>query len=174
MNKIHLSLLIFVFMVIGIVMAQDEPLQFEVTESIPIVIPDIDSSDWDNAFALTPEVIEHAGTYYLFYTGFGWAGSSLISGVGFSTSEDGINWEKSSANPIMDKVTPARFAGHPQVLVEEDGTWLMIATQVSNAGISPLLFRLTAPSPEGPWTTDPRRPIIEGESDTWRNKFFPA
>ena len=60
-------------------------------------------TDWDSAFASFGTVVrESPGVWHMWYSG----GQTMVySGIGYATSTDGINWTKSTANPIMSAAT---------------------------------------------------------------------
>lgn len=55
------------------------------------------SGSWDGHYVLSPSVVKNDSTYIIFYTGEN--GSNYQ--IGYATSADGINWTKSSDNPIL-------------------------------------------------------------------------
>jgi predicted GH43/DUF377 family glycosyl hydrolase len=77
---------------------------------------------WDERGVADPYVIEAAGTLYLFYTGMDRAQRQRL---GVARSSDGVHWEKSRANPVLELGgrgawdeaglgEPAVFAAHGQ------------------------------------------------------------
>ncbi len=71
-------------------------------ENVP-VLPHGGPGDWDSAFASFGTVIrESPGVWHMWYSG----GQTMVySGIGYATSTDGINWTKSTANPIWSAAT---------------------------------------------------------------------
>lgn len=53
---------------------------------------------WDCIDVLNPSVFFMNGIYYNYYSG--WDGSTWRTGL--ATSIDGMNWEKSDKNPVLD------------------------------------------------------------------------
>lgn len=64
--------------------------------------PSLESDSWDNYTTWTGSVIQHAGLWYLFYTGCCQEESGLIQRVGLATSKDLINWQKHPDNPLLE------------------------------------------------------------------------
>ncbi|MGC8943500.1 MAG: right-handed parallel beta-helix repeat-containing protein, partial [Caldisericia bacterium] len=65
----------------------------------PILIPSGNNSDWDGKYITRGTVIKlDDGTYGLWYSG---GLSDSNDGIGYAYSLDGINWIKSSSNPIF-------------------------------------------------------------------------
>lgn len=65
------------------------------------VIPPGSSGTWDDGQIWAPSVVEHDGTYYMFY-----AGTDTATGgdqkIGLATSTDLYTWTKYSSNPVLD------------------------------------------------------------------------
>ncbi|HOL82846.1 MAG TPA: SdrD B-like domain-containing protein, partial [Caldisericia bacterium] len=65
----------------------------------PVLIPSGDSSEWDGKYITRGTVIKNNdGTYDLWYSG---GVEDSNDGIGYAYSSDGINWVKSSNNPIF-------------------------------------------------------------------------
>ena len=60
-----------------------------------------DSNAWDNFTTWTGSVIQHAGTWHLFYTGTNRAEKGLIQRIGLATSNDLLYWQKHPSNPLI-------------------------------------------------------------------------
>jgi beta-fructofuranosidase len=60
------------------------------------------SGAWDDRAIWTGSVIEHASTYYLFYTGTCLAEKGRIQRIGLATSTDLLRWEKHPENPLIE------------------------------------------------------------------------
>ena len=58
------------------------------------------TNTWDSIHVQDPHVIKEGGIYYMWYGG-GASDTYYDQQVGFATSPDGINWTKSSANPVL-------------------------------------------------------------------------
>lgn len=74
--------------------------------SVPIVIPNGNTSDWDGMYIYHPSVFKYHNAYHMYYSGanglpIGSAGSTNGHGIGYASSLDGINWTTSTKNPIF-------------------------------------------------------------------------
>jgi predicted GH43/DUF377 family glycosyl hydrolase len=92
----------------------------------PCLLPE-DGADWENGGLYKPCLVEHNGTYYLFYNaktktrprekGGGW-----LEQTGVATSADLKSWKRWEQNPIIPTGAPGspdeRFASDPCVLVD--------------------------------------------------------
>lgn len=57
---------------------------------------------WDSYTTWTGSVIQHAGTWYLFYTGSRLSEKGLIQRIGLATSADLMQWDKHPASPLIE------------------------------------------------------------------------
>jgi predicted GH43/DUF377 family glycosyl hydrolase len=55
---------------------------------------------WEVTSVLAPQVLKTENGYLMYYSGFN--ADEMRSSIGIATSEDGITWEKSEANPILE------------------------------------------------------------------------
>ncbi len=85
------------------------------------------TNSWDSIYVQDPHVIKQAGMYYMWYGGvdrFDFYGQQ----VGFASSPDGINWTKSTANPVLTTgnagAWDANTASFPSVL-NDNGIYKM-------------------------------------------------
>lgn len=97
------------------------------------------AGQWDDGFVHQPCVVKWNGVYYMIYVGA--RSSSGNYKLGLATSIDGINWNKSASNPIMDLETENNTIVHgsslrPSCPVLIYGIWYMwywyLNTDVSN------------------------------------------
>lgn len=64
--------------------------------------PSADSLDaWDSYTTWTGSVIQHAGLWFLFYTGGSQKEKGLVQRIGLATSLDLFHWEKHPDNPLI-------------------------------------------------------------------------
>lgn len=61
-----------------------------------------DSGAWDDYTTWTGSVLQHAGCWYLFYTGTRRAEEGLIQRIGLATSYDLLHWQKHPASPLIE------------------------------------------------------------------------
>ncbi|MEM7117619.1 MAG: extracellular solute-binding protein [Chloroflexota bacterium] len=134
-------------------------------------VPVIAHSDegWDSGRIDPGAVVWHNGRYHMFRNGFlQWPGETAI---GYSVSDDGLNWQDGSDSHILtvaDIAWPDIVAANvSSVHVEADGTWVLYFhswhTRSANLG-SGFIGRATAPQPDGPWTPDPE-PVLRMSDD---------
>jgi predicted GH43/DUF377 family glycosyl hydrolase len=108
-------------------------------------------------------LVEADGTLHLFANSFStWPGRMKIPHL---TSSDGVTWKLDTKADILDTQTSGLFPmADPGIdvstgYVTADGTWTLLFETVST--VDPWkVYRMTARSPEGPWTVDPK-PVID-------------
>ncbi len=69
--------------------------------SLPDALHPGPTGEWDDCATWTGCVIQHAGTWYLFYTGCSQAEKGLVQRIGLATSADLIRWQKHPENPLI-------------------------------------------------------------------------
>lgn len=110
--------------VIGIAYS-DDLLHWEIDEALALT-PD-PACDWEAGGLYKSWLLEHEGTYYLFYNAKNTA-TYWIEQTGFATSTDLKTWTRSPLNPVL-KIGEAgsfedRFASDPCIL-RDGSTWVM-------------------------------------------------
>ncbi|MBB6678786.1 hypothetical protein H4Q31_15960 [Cohnella lubricantis] len=92
----------------------DDWLRFD-KESNPVLTTGPDHT-WDSMGVADPYVIKHKDFYYMYYLGMD---EMSVQRLGVARSRDGVVWEKSVANPILDVGTKGSFdengLGEPSV-----------------------------------------------------------
>ncbi|MBC8191119.1 MAG: hypothetical protein H8E18_01950, partial [FCB group bacterium] len=81
----------------------------------PVLTFDPDSN-WEDRYLISPHVLkEDDGTYKMWYMARG--GDPLSERIGLATSDDGINWIRSAANPVidLDDIQNRSWVGYPTV-----------------------------------------------------------
>ena len=138
----------------------------------PMMARPEEGSAFDAIYTDTGAVIHHDGLFHLFYNAIhGWPPREIL--IGYATSPDGLNWTRQGDEPVL-HAENVSYAGHTllisDVLVEEDGTWIMyFYTWPTMSGTAAsAIGRATAPSPTGPWTAD-EAPALEADPDSWDN-----
>lgn len=173
--------LITLLILMGVsVFAQDTPppdIDFSLHPASP-VLPRGDESAWDgeNGLVFAPHVIEHDETYYMFYSAAD-NERGRPNAIGLATSEDGINWEKFADNPILEpdgEGYDGMCISNGVPFVEDDGTWVLYYAANADACYGPgqTIARATAPSAEGPWTSDDDPMIESGSEGEWDDGFI--
>ncbi len=83
-----------------------------------------DEETWDAANIQDPFVLRNEDTYHMWYSGFSeWIFDGLGQyQIGYAYSSDGINWTKSSANPVLkygsNNDWDKKLAGFPTIILE--------------------------------------------------------
>lgn len=87
-----------------------------------------DGAAWERGGLYKGCLVEHAGTYHLFYNAKDEADPWQES-IGLATSSDLVHWTRSPANPLLrpcpEPAWRRRFVADPCVLRLSDGRWLM-------------------------------------------------
>jgi predicted GH43/DUF377 family glycosyl hydrolase len=122
---------------------------------------------WDEGGLGDPYVIRCGGEYYLFYLGQNRRG---LQRLGLARSQDGVHWQKSGANPILDVGVPGSFdeqgLGEPAVFVaggrfymlytgRGGGEWRRVGWAQSDNGVD--------------WERVASAPLLEGFAD-WNSR----
>lgn len=86
----------------------------------PVLVAGV-QRNWDSASVAEPAVVKVGSSYYMFYSALDkWAIENFQ--VGFATSTDGINWNKSNQNPVLRIGSPGKWdrywATHPGVMYD--------------------------------------------------------
>lgn len=145
-------------------------LAFTVYGDQPILTPGpyVDLA-WDRLGVEPGATIFHDGQYHMFYNG-----ADRISqfAIGHATSPDGFMWTPVDSEPLLtaDDVGFAKVGVKASsVLVEDNGTWVIyFSTWNEPAGYSTSdIGRLTAPTPDGPWTLEPMPVLEPGPDGSW-------
>lgn len=75
---------------------------------------------WERFVIEAPTLIEHEGTYYLFYSGNDFSSASYA--VGYATAQEVTGpYEDAEENPILTSEPPAAGPGHQSVVEDRDG-----------------------------------------------------
>lgn len=125
----------------------DDLLHWELTD--PILFP-ADGAPWEHGGLYRPNLVEHDGTFYLYYNaktdplpksaGGGWREQS-----GVATSRDLKTWTRYAGNPILPNGGPdswdARFASNPFV-VQHKQLWAMYYYGLDRHGVTRELLAL--------------------------------
>jgi predicted GH43/DUF377 family glycosyl hydrolase len=93
----------------------------------PILKPD-PTCQWESGGLYKSWILEHEGTYFIFYNAKNTSGRPWIEQTGFARSNDLVHWERYENNPVL-KLGPKGafddlFASDPCVLRHRD-TWVM-------------------------------------------------
>jgi hypothetical protein len=137
----------------------------------PILHEGLDDS-WDSSFVFPGAVLYQDGLYHMFYNGIKLSGNSGEGGVGYAISANGTDWYRVADAPIFtwdETVGDEMWLRASSALIEDDGTWVLYLSSLP-LGITeelPMIWRATAPAPNGPWTFDDIPLLEPGESSEW-------
>lgn len=81
--------------------------------------------DWHESHVWAPHIIEHEGTYYMFYCAGGPSNDKYR--IHLATSKDLWNWERHEANPMLIDGFDAR----DPMIINHEGLWIMYYTATS-------------------------------------------
>jgi predicted GH43/DUF377 family glycosyl hydrolase len=103
----------------------------------PPILRPAPSCEWEAGGLYKSWIIEHAGTYYLFYNAKNRTNWPWVEQTGFATSTDLVNWERFRGNPILRIGQSGSFddlfVSDPVVLQHED-SWIMFYYGFSSDG----------------------------------------
>jgi predicted GH43/DUF377 family glycosyl hydrolase len=108
-------------------------------------------------------LIEVNGTLHLFANSFSvWPGRMKIPHL--TSTDAGVTWTLDKKAAIIDSSSGLFAMADPGIdvstgFVTDDGTWVLLFENVSNTDPWKV-YRMTASSPQGPWTVDPK-PVID-------------
>jgi len=111
---------------IGLAWTDDERLLEWHRLPEPILTPE-EGADWERGGLYKECLVEHDGTFYLFYNAKNAKTGKWLEQIGVATSKDLRTWTRHEGNPII-RVTPdawdSKFVSDPCVL-RDDGRWVM-------------------------------------------------
>ena len=166
-------------LVFGLAILAGSSLTQAQDDAQPELVIDIDNAavrhgeTWDNQYTDSGAVMYHDDQFHMFRNGFiGWPAAVQIA---YTTSEDGVTWEKQGDDPVL-RTDDIEYAGiaalASSALVEEDGTWVLYFYTWPRPGASDGIGgigRATAPAPEGPWTPADDLVLYPGDQNDWDN-----
>ena len=169
MKRLTLLLLMSLFLV-PMSIAQEETITWELATEETISAYG-DSGSWNSTYNEPGAVIYHDGLYHMFVNGY--AGFPTNTGIGYKTSEDGVNYEWVSDEPLFSRDDAP---GEPvaiavtDVIILEDGTWVLYFYNFNSPAwprVQGTIGRATAEDPLGEWTFDEEAVLIEGDEDSF-------
>ena len=134
--------------------------------------PVIEPADYGAAYLLPGAGVVHDGTYHLYPVAF-YADPAEPPRVLHLTSEDGSSWTGDPSGSVLAdfEIELDDIGAVPSsVFVDDDGTWVMYGGGRLPGGTDPIVWRATAPGPDGPWIAHPD-PVLEpdGRRLGWRD-----
>lgn len=133
---------------------------------------DKEKNKWDSHGVFFPVVILDDKIYRMWYTG--WNKFTKKYSIGYAWSKDGINWEKSIYNPILEGKKDTwneAYVFAPCVFYDKENNcyhmWFAGAYK-SPFGFEVMIGYAKSQNPEMDWYESPFSPVMEtGEKDTW-------
>ncbi len=143
------------------------PVLFNTLVEEPIIA--VEQGTWKARYVEPGAAIFHDGQFHIFFNAFNsWPGHVDI---GYATSLDGITWEEHPEPVFHEDIANVGYATYAiyasDVLVEEDGTWVLYFYTWENALASApgVIGRATAPGPLGPWKADAEPILVPAKED---------
>ena len=133
----------------------------------PVLSP---KADWEAGGNINNAVVKVGNVYKYWFTGIG-----TRFRIGMATSTDGINWQKSNANPVFDVGAPGQFDSehvyNPMVVYHDSLYWMWYA---GNNGTNWQIGLAT--SKDGlQWKKHPNNPVLRvGAVGKWDDKHLTA
>lgn len=145
-----------------------EPSNAPITFSVIGDAPVIDPADYGAAYLLPGAAVVHEDTYHLYPVAFS-ADPAEEPRVLHLTSEDGVSWTGDPSASVFEEfeIDLDDIGAVPSsAFVAEDGTWVMYGGGRLPGGTDPIVWRATAPGPDGPWSAHPD-PLLEPDGENW-------
>ena len=142
----------------------ESPITFSVVGDAPVIEPD----DYGAAFLLPGAMVVHDDTYHLYPVAF-YADEAEAPRVLHLTSADGESWTGDPAASVLEDFElelDDTGAIPSSAFVANDGAWVMYGGGRLPGGTEPVVWRATAPGPDGPWTAHPD-PVLEPDGEGW-------
>jgi hypothetical protein len=142
----------------------DAPLTFEVVGDAPV----IEADDYGAAYLLSGAGVSHDGVHHLYPVAF-YPDPARAPQVLHLISTDGTRWAGDSSTSVLEDLAIQLDdvgAVPSSAFVAADGTWVMYGGGRRPGGTDPIVWRATAPSPDGPWTAHPG-PVLEPDGEGW-------
>jgi len=122
--------------------------------------------EWDDEAVSWPSVVFVNGMYHMWYAGF----PSDICYIGHATSPDGVNWDKDTANPVLEQGPAGSWDSYwvdtPFIIFENDKFHLWYSGGSGSDLVQ--IGYATATNPYGKnWTRYPANPVFSPTSGTW-------
>lgn len=163
-------LLLLLLAAAPLTIAQEESITWELISEEP-VSPKGSTGEWNSTYNEPGAVIHHDGQYHLFVNGY--SGFPSNNGIGYRVSDDGINYEWATEEPLLrrdDMPNDPLAIAASDVLVLEDGTWVLYFFNFNSSAwprIRATIGRATAQDPAGPWTVDDDPVLVGGDEGSW-------
>jgi predicted GH43/DUF377 family glycosyl hydrolase len=130
--------------------------------------PVIDPADYGAAYLLPGATVVDGGTIHLFPVAFS-DDSAVRPRVLHLISEDGTTWTGDADASVLEAVSSQldEIGAVPSsAFIDADGTWVMYGGGRLPGGTQSIIWRATAPGPDGPWTPHPE-PVLTPDGSGW-------
>jgi hypothetical protein len=138
------------------------------------IIPVGAAGAWDEGIVISPGITVVNDTFYMAYMGTSNFQTEPLS-IGLATSTDGVNFTKSTSNPILsgDGSGFNAYSVGGGLLVYDNNTWNLYYLGNSSTTNIPgnVISRATADNPHGPWTKSNDTLLTAGSGGEWDSKF---
>jgi hypothetical protein len=142
----------------------EAPITFSAVGDAPVIEPD----DYGAAYLLPGAAVVHESTYHLYPVAF-YEDVAEAPRVLHLTAADGESWTGDPAVSVLDdfEIELDDTGAIPSsAFVADDGTWVMYGGGRLPGGTDTVVWRATAPGPDGPWTAHPD-PFLEPDGEGW-------
>lgn len=146
----------------------DAPLDFAIVGDGPVIEPE----QFDAAYLLPGAAVAHDGVYHLYPVAFQ-ADPAEAPRVLHLTSDDGTSWDGDPDASVLGDFALALDdigAVPSSAFVDADGTWVMYGGGRLPDGSQPIIWRATAPGPDGPWAAHPEA-VLEPSDGEWDGRI---
>ena len=163
-------LFVILLVSIGVIVAQEDEITWELVSDEAISVRG-EYGTWNSTYNEPGAVIYHDGLYHLFVNGY--AGFPANTGIGYKTSEDGINYEWVTDEPLFrrDDVAGSPVAiATTDVIVLDDGTWVLYFYNFNSSTwprVQGTIGRATSDNPAGEWVIDDEPVLVPGDEGSW-------
>lgn len=141
-----------------------EPIAFEFVGEAPV----IDLTHEGIPYLLPGATVVHDGTVHLYGVAFYADPAEEPRVLHLASDDGGATWDGDTTASVMEDFAIELDGVGPvpsSAFVGDDGTWVMVGGG-RLPGDRPVIWRATAPGPDGPWTAH-ATPILEPSADGW-------
>ncbi len=146
-----------------------EPIAFEVVGEAPV----IDLTEEGIPYLLPGATVVHGGIVHLYGVAFSADPAEEPRVLHLTSDDGGATWEGDTTASVMEDFAMELDVIGPvpaSAFVGDDGTWVMVGGGRLPGGERPIIWRATAPGPDGPWTAH-GVPVLEPSADGWDTRI---
>ncbi len=130
--------------------------------------------EWDHAAVDNPYVYAEDGRFYCFFEAQDTKRSGWHERIGLAVSDDGVKWNKSPDNPVLDVGRKGAWDGVvaklPSGVIKRADRYYLFYSGRNHSDIRKTAKAIgvaTATSLAGPWRKHDGNPILSGRADGW-------